>query len=404
MRFAAAIVLASLVVVAPRADAFDVPITGTKLVLKQSGSGKQKLVFQSKDPSFPFPPRGGLDDPAAVGATIEVITPGAQPPVFEAPENAEQPGAWTYKFGAVPTYKYKRDKAYAATTAIKGIVIKSGRGITVSGDAVGIPLDGARGVVGLRLTIGDVRACARFDGAAVSKDAVGTFAGKNAATTGLTDCTAGSLTGQGPVCGDGEVDPSEQCDATCDFDLTCRPPGTANECICCSDGWPSAAPCCNPSSIAIYYPPSSKTCIPTRCDPPDACRSGDQCQNDGSCCTTLGGNLCAMAYAPPLVNTMYTLTACCPGLECRRASLPQGATCCAAGGTTCAGDGDCCTGHCASGTCEACQAGGVACGTNDECCSGACTSGTCAACGPTGTFCTSNATCCSGTCSAFHCL
>lgn len=382
------------------------PITGAILQLKQSPSGKQKLVFKSKDPSLPFPPIGGLDDPANAGATIELITPGAQPPVYTAPRNVEQPG-WTHKAGSVPAHKYKRDKAYAAATKIKGILIKHARGISVQGDAVGIPLDGARGSVAIRITIGDLRACARFADTAVTKDIPRAFVGKKAASTGLADCSAESLTGAPPTCGDGDVNqPGEQCDGVCPIfpdELSCRPPGTANECVCCSDGWPSAAPCCNPSSIAILYPPESKICVPTRCDPPDACRPGDTCQNDGSCCTTQGENLCAMAYAPPLLNTMYALTACCPGLECRRFALPQGATCCASGGTACTTNAECCTGHCASGMCEPCRAGGTGCGTNDECCSGSCAAGTCNACAPAGTFCTSNATCCSGTCAEFHC-
>ena len=395
--------LALLSLIAPVTHAYDVPVTGATLLLKQSASGKQKLVFQSKDPTFPFPAHDGPEDPMNVGATIELITPGVQPPVLVVPPNTVQPG-WRYKPGLLDSYRYKRDKAHAATIPIKAIVMKGAHGISIQGDAVGIPLDGARGVVAIRITIGGARACARFIGTSVAKDAAGSFTGKNASSVDFTDCSSETLTGLGPSCGNGELDPGEQCDATCDFDLTCRPPGTSNQCVCCSDGWPSAAPCCNPSSIAIYYPPQSKFCFPTRCDPPDSCRTGDTCQGDGSCCTTLGGNLCVMAYAPPYVYTLYALTACCPGLECRRLALPEGARCCASGGTTCAIDGECCTGHCASGTCEACRAGGVGRGTADECCSGACEGGVCDACAPTGALCTSGATCCSGTCSAFRCL
>lgn len=394
--------LALLSLFTPAAHALDVPVTATKLLLQQSASGKQKLVFQSKDPAFPFPAHDGPDDPTDVGVTIELVTPGVQPPVLVVPPNTLQPG-WTYKPGLLASYRYKRDKA-AAPVPIKAIVMKGAHGISIQGDAVGIPLDGARGVVAIRITIGGARACARFIGTSVTKDAAGSFAGKNASSADFTDCSAAALTDLDTTCGDGDLDPGEGCDAICDLGLTCRPPGTSNQCQCCSDGWPSAAPCCNPSSILITYPPQSKSCIPTRCDPPDSCRTGDTCRGDGSCCTTLGGNLCAMAYAPPFVNTMYTLTACCAGLECRRLALPEGARCCASGGTTCTSDGECCTGHCASGTCEACRAGGVGCGTADECCSGACEGGVCDACAPTGALCTSGATCCSGTCSAFRCL
>jgi len=62
MRRAVALVLVSLVVCPTLASADDLPITGAKLQLKQSGSGKQKLVFQSKDRAFPFPDIGGSAD------------------------------------------------------------------------------------------------------------------------------------------------------------------------------------------------------------------------------------------------------------------------------------------------------------------------------------------------------
>ena len=72
--------LALLSLIAPVTHAYDVPVTGATLLLKQSASGKQKLVFQSKDPTFPFPAHDGPEDPMNVGATIELITPGVQPP------------------------------------------------------------------------------------------------------------------------------------------------------------------------------------------------------------------------------------------------------------------------------------------------------------------------------------
>lgn len=405
MRRAVACIL--LVLAAPAlAVALDQPVTGAKLQLKQSSAGKQKLVFQSKDQSFPFPIIQGPDDPSAVGATIEIVTPGLAPVPFFAPDNAVSPG-WTSKPSAVPLHRFKRAKDAVATTPIKAITIKSGRGFSVIGEATGIPLDGTRGTVAVRITIGSLRACARFTGVAVTKDAVGAFLGKNATTDGFADCSLTSLTGEPPRCGDGEVNQSsEECDAdSCaSFGmLMCRPPGASNECTCCTDSAPSGVPCCNPSAVAVHYPPDDQRCFAMRCDPPDSCRDGDECQADHSCCSTLGGNTCVMSYFP-YSSQMIPLAPCCPGLECRRSSMPFGAVCCAAGGTTCAADGDCCTGHCQiGGTCEACRAGAISCSSNAECCSGSCTGGVCDACAPTGTFCTSGATCCSSTCVGFQC-
>jgi hypothetical protein len=378
-------------------------------MLKQSTSGKQKLLFQSKDPSFPLPSSSEpFNDPRQVGATIEVVTAGVVATPFDVPENGAQTG-WTLTTGSI--CKYKRAKEFVATTTIKSIVIKNARGITIAGDATGIPLDGARDAVGIRITIGEVRSCARFTGASVTKNVVGTFKGKNATTDGFADCSLTSLTGAAPVCGDGEVNqPQESCDGTCSTaigEFTCRQPGPPNECQCCQDGYgPSIVPCCNPSSVVI---PSggigSRICIPAGCAPPDECRSGDQCQPDDSCCSTVGGNRCATSV--PGFTAVFPLVPCCPGLACARPNFSGGsggAVCCAAGGTNCTGDSECCTGHCQiDGTCEGCRAGGAGCAAGVECCSGSCSAGACNACGPPFTFCTSGATCCSGSCSNFFC-
>lgn len=411
MRRAVAIALAVAVAAPALADVVDHPIAGAKLVMKASPSGKQKLIFQSKDPNFPFPPHLGDGDPTQMGTvTIEILTPGVPAGTeFVVWPNSIQPG-WTYKEGSVRAYKYKRAKDVVVATTIKGMQIKEGRGVTVLGDATGIPLDGARGTVAIRISNGvgtKHRACASFGGAAVTKDVPGAFTGKNASATGLVDCSLASLTGATPVCGDGEVNQeNEGCDgaAACEIDgLECRPPGAPGECGCCSDGYPSAAPCCNPSSIAIYYPPMDKTCIPTGCTPPYTCRGGDECRSDETCCSTNGGNYCMQAYAPPFINTMVSSVACCAGLECSRPAFPLGVVCCGSAGTACGGDGECCTGHCQSGTCEACRSGGGACGNPAECCSGSCTSGVCDVCATAGTLCSSDSQCCSGTCSGLVC-
>jgi hypothetical protein len=59
--------------------ALDRPISGKKLQLKRSPSGKEKLVFQSKDPIFLFPAIGSADDPATGtpgGIRVELFSQG----------------------------------------------------------------------------------------------------------------------------------------------------------------------------------------------------------------------------------------------------------------------------------------------------------------------------------------
>src|SRR4029450_6219519 len=58
-----AVTAALLVLVATPGLATDRPISGVKLVVVRAKSGREKLVFVSKDPSFLFPAIGSIDDP-----------------------------------------------------------------------------------------------------------------------------------------------------------------------------------------------------------------------------------------------------------------------------------------------------------------------------------------------------
>src|SRR5262245_59886647 len=92
---AATLVAAWLVGPAPAADH---PIDGVKLLLKRTQSGREKLVFTSKDATFLFPAPGGADDPVTGtpgGAVVELFSP-AEPggAALAAPAAAGVPG-WT---------------------------------------------------------------------------------------------------------------------------------------------------------------------------------------------------------------------------------------------------------------------------------------------------------------------
>ena len=59
------------------AGAADQAIGAVKLTLSRSASGREKLVFVSKDPAFLFPPLGSADDPGTGspgGALLEVAS------------------------------------------------------------------------------------------------------------------------------------------------------------------------------------------------------------------------------------------------------------------------------------------------------------------------------------------
>src|SRR5262249_40163792 len=142
-------------------------------------------------------------------------------------------------------------------------------------------------------------------------------------------------------CGDGVVDPGEQCDAGGSMlgtsqcgGFLCMLPGFSNSCHCCTNG---PVGCCDPSA---YYDPFVGYCISTRCDPPFACGFG-VCQPDHVCCQPNGG-ACFGFEGSPFDPTFFEHP-CCPGKECRLGgALDYNRECCTADGEGCAGDTECC--------------------------------------------------------------
>jgi hypothetical protein len=75
--------------------ALDQPIDGTRLVVKRSASGVERLLFVSRDPRVPFPAVGSADDPAtgtSIGMIVALFS-GAHSrcPTFLAPAGAGMP-------------------------------------------------------------------------------------------------------------------------------------------------------------------------------------------------------------------------------------------------------------------------------------------------------------------------
>lgn len=363
---ARSIVIALVVAVVVPALAADHPVAGTKLILKRAG-GREQLVFQSKDPTFPFPLLGTPDVPTMAGAVVEIFS-GSEPAgvAFTAPAVVGTPG-WSYHDGVADTYRFKNAQAPSGISALKTASLREGKGFKVAGKLAGLSLAAPAGFVSVRITMGSLRSCARFDPATVRTDVPGLFRARGALAGALTDCADDTLTGGGAttttsttiagVCGDGTIDqPSEGCDGAdvggCAGPLpgiqySCRPPGVANACTCCGNGGigTGAYGCCNPSAVLIpigIY--ENADCVATRCDPPFPCSGTDTCQPDGSCCTSLGAT-CNASFPPN-----YYFNPCCPGLECAGVG-DFGATCCVSNGGACGDAGDCCSGNCDTGSC-----------------------------------------------------
>jgi hypothetical protein len=402
-RVVALLVAAGALAIAASGRAADQPISGAKLLLSASG-GRERLVFISKDPAFLFPAIGGADDPGSGtpgGLRVELITPAEPLGVsLDVPAGSGNPG-WEAVAGALPSHRFTNGAAPEGPSALKVVLLKQGRLLKLIGRSTGLPLTAPQGSVGVRITTGTLRSCARFDAATMRRDEPGRVVARAASSAGLADCSNTSLGGVEPVCGDGvQNQSSEQCDGSALFcpGGACRPAGYPGECTCCTNGGIFEHPsnCCNQPTIWIPSPDGG-TCHAVRCDPPYSCSDTDVCQPDGSCCAPVGA-ACRALYLAGL-----GLGPCCPGLECGSIDASAFfAVCCVGGGGACSSDAECCTGHCTpGGMCEACRPGGATCGSLFECCSLSCSGGTCEACGASGAPCLSGASCCSGTCDQF---
>jgi len=175
----------------------DQPIGAIKLIIKIAASGKEKLVFVSKDPAFLFPPLGSDDDPAngsPGGAIIDLLTRDGGNATFTVPPGESPAPGWKVKDGVVDLYKYINKDAPGGPVPIKVVVLKDTKVLKVVGKETGVPLAGTLGDVVVRITTGTTRSCARFDAATILKDEPGKFIAKGAVAASLADCASGPPT------------------------------------------------------------------------------------------------------------------------------------------------------------------------------------------------------------------
>jgi hypothetical protein len=346
----------------------DQPVAGTKLKLKRSGSGKEKLTFISKDDAFPV---AGID-PMVTGATIELFAQnGEEIEALSIPAGA---AGWSAKSGG---YAFKNPDAPGGSSQVKLFQMKH-RGLKIIAASTAIGLASTSAPVAIRIRMETARVCSLFGAATIRRDETNRFEAANAPANALVDCYDGTILGVVPTCGDEIHSAGEECDGPLSChddvlgDLDCVVPGVANECTCCSNGFPSFLPCCQPS-IVIPMAQLDKQCIPTSCAPPFQCGPGSMCQLDETCCSSLG-SLCDSSFFGDLLT-------CCPGTICDRIqslSLGVWLGCCIAAGDACENDTDCCSSVCEpGGTCAACAPDGAACGIVTPCCSGNCPNGVC---------------------------
>jgi hypothetical protein len=376
------------------ASAFDRPIDGQKLMLRRAG-GSARLVFVSRDPSFAFPSIGGPDDPGTGspgGATIELFSQSEGQAALGIPAGAGDPG-WTADTGTPPRYKFHNGLAPGGISPVCIALLRQGKTLKLVAKDAGLPLAVPQGALGIRITTGGIRNCARFTGTAIRKDQAGTFIGSHADSDALSDCSHESLNGIPPTCsasewpacggtctGDGVcvagfpncvcVSPSSpcgdtapMCSGTCPAGEECAPfgPGPFNGCGCIPAG---STPCGDPGAPvcggtcptgtacrSVITPPSLGAVLGCTCAPPGPCGAGgDDCGNGFACAAVPPMPFCVPIYCS---GGDYPSCggSCVSGAACQPFKLGEFTTCLCAvpapcdsacGGYTCAG-GDVCT-------------------------------------------------------------
>jgi len=171
---------AALVAFAMSAAAVDVPVLGTKLVLKDTGRSS-KLVFRSIDPLIEVPdPAQGPDQ---VGATLTILNPltGTTGTLALPAE-----GWSTNRSGT--TYRY-------ADGLVK-VQFRNRRHLKVKVKNTVIPIrDESQGTLGVRFEIGAQVYCAIFDPFSVRRDQPCKFIAKRAAAPVTCPSVTGSPSG-----------------------------------------------------------------------------------------------------------------------------------------------------------------------------------------------------------------
>ena len=332
--------------------ATDRPIDGQRLVLKR-GAASAKLVFVSRDPDFLFPPIGGPDDPATGtpgGATIELFSLNEGQASLGMPPGAGDPG-WTVVSTPTPRYKFHNSLAPGGISPVRVAVLREGKTLKLLAKDAGLPLAGAQGAVGIRVTTGTLRSCARFSGSTIRKDEAGAFVASRALANALFDCSDDSMNGVPPAC---DVSPS--CGGTCSGDGVCTPTLSGCQCISPSSPCGETAPTCS-----------------------GTCPSGEECASIGpgpfpGCgCIPTGSTPCG-SPGPPVCGG-----ACPTGTTCGSILLPpsQGAAlgCGCAAGDCGAGGIDCPNGFVCALMPPNPSCIPLACGGTYPTCGGACGSG-----------------------------
>ena len=222
------------------AEAVEFRLKGTRLIIKDTGSTK-KLVFLSKDPAVPdgAPVPGGPDDPSVVGAIFTINATNVNG--TEIAQLVLPASGWTVQ--QMPTSARFRFAIHDAPVGspVRSALLRGGL-LKIKAQDSGISLDeSSQAAIGVRLDAGSMTWCSSFETSIVQNEP-GRFKAK-AQSAPPSGCVAQTTTTTSTtlplLCGNGVIEPGEQCDGE-DF---CTAACTVEAIGCCQLGTPPDLTC-----------------------------------------------------------------------------------------------------------------------------------------------------------------
>ena len=180
------------------------------VVLRRLRSGASRLELRSRDPRLPFPTAGGPDDPAhgaPGGLTLELFSRSEGDGAITVPADGGGTGAWRTSAHA---YRYRNAGPPDGTAPVRAVVLRDAQRplLKIVAQAIPLPMTVPQGALGVRVTMGRTRICARFDAAGLRRDESGRFVAR--ATVTIASCN------------DVDVRPASRCgDGICQLDESC---------------------------------------------------------------------------------------------------------------------------------------------------------------------------------------
>jgi len=180
MKHQGAAIVVACMAVSVTVEAADVPILGTKLVVKDTRRAS-KLVFKSKDPLLEVP---GFDQgPDTLGATLTILNP-----------TTGKSG--TLNLGVAGWRVNRSGTTYKYNDGLVKVLLRNRRVLKIKVRNTVISVrDESQGTLGVLFEVGPQRYCALFDPFSIRRDQPCKFVAKRAAAPVTCPSTGGSPSG-----------------------------------------------------------------------------------------------------------------------------------------------------------------------------------------------------------------